>query len=131
VNHVQFVYAMMKKKPDNSADLADSANVAVLDYLLAHHTVIDPTLGVYEMILRSVKDDIRQMEPNFSTLPTPLQVLFQNVGMPAEQAKLAKPRMQTMMNIVKAMYDKGIPIVAGTGHGLPWVQCSSRIGIIC
>ncbi|HET7639554.1 MAG TPA: amidohydrolase family protein, partial [Ktedonobacteraceae bacterium] len=119
VNHIHFVYAMMKKMPDNSADLADSANVAVLDYLKAHHTVIDPTLGVYEMIFRSVKDDIRELEPNYNTLPTPLQVLFQNMGMPAEQAKLARPRMQTLMNLVKAMHDKDIPIVAGTDMGFP------------
>ena len=119
INHIHFVYAMMKKRPDNSADMADSANVAVLDYLKAHRTVIDPTIGVYEMIFRSVKDDIRELEPNFHTLPTPLQVLFQNVGMPDEQAKLAKPRMQTLMNLVKAMHDKGIPIVAGTDMGFP------------
>ena len=119
VNHIHFVYAMMKKRPDNSADLSDSANVAVLDYLKAHHTVIDPTLGVYEMIFRSLKDDIHELEPNFNTLPTPLQVLFQNMGMTAEQAKLARPRMQTLMHLVKAMHDRGIPIVAGTDMDFP------------
>ena len=119
VNHVHFVYAMMKKNPDKSADLRDTSNAALLDYLKAHHTVIDPTLGVYEMIFRSVKDDIREMEPNFNTLPTPLQVLFQNMGMPADQAKLAGPRMETMLHLVKAMHDKGIPIVAGTDMGFP------------
>ncbi|TMI83271.1 MAG: hypothetical protein E6H10_08180 [Bacteroidetes bacterium] len=110
---------MMKKNPDKSADLRDTSNAALLDYLKAHHTVIDPTLGVYEMIFRSVKDDIREMEPNFNTLPTPLQVLFQNMGMPADQAKLARPRMETMLHLVKAMHDKGIPIVAGTDMGFP------------
>jgi imidazolonepropionase-like amidohydrolase len=119
VNHAHFVYAMMKKNADKSADVRDSTNAALLDYLKEHHTVIDPTLGVYEMIFRSVKDDIREMEPNFNTLPTPLQVLFQNVGMPADQAKLTRPRMETMLNLVKAMHDKGIPIVAGTDMGFP------------
>src|SRR5262249_40092339 len=56
VNHVQYVYSMMKRKQDNSVDLQDSSNLAALDYLKGHHTVIDPTLGVYEMIFRSVKD---------------------------------------------------------------------------
>ena len=119
VNHAQYVYTMMKRKADNTVDLDDSSNVAVLDYLKAHHTVIDPTLGVYEMVYRSTADDIREMEPNYTTLPTPLQVLFQNVGMPPEQAKLARSRMQSLMNLVKAMHDKGIPIVAGTDMGFP------------
>jgi len=119
VNHVQYVYSMMKRKPDNSVDLQDSSNLAALVYLKEHHTVIDPTLGVYEMIFRSVKDDIQEMEPNFNALPMPLQVLFKNVGMSPDQAKLAKPRMEAMFNLVKAMHDKGIPIVAGTDMGFP------------
>lgn len=119
VNHVQFVYSMMKKNPDNSANLQDSANLAILNYLKVHHTVVDPTIGVYEMIYRSVKDDIRQIEPNYYTLPVPLQVLFQNIGMPPDQAKTFAPRLQTMMNLVKAMHDKGIIIVAGTDMGFP------------
>ena len=46
VNHMQYVYAMMKKKADKSIDLQDSANIAALDFLKAHNVVIDPTMGV-------------------------------------------------------------------------------------
>jgi imidazolonepropionase-like amidohydrolase len=119
VNHIQYVYAMMKRNKDNSVDLQDSASVAALDYLKAHHTVIDPTIGVYEMVFRSVKDDILEMEPNYYTLPIPLQALFKNMGMPPAQAELARPRMQSMMNLVKALHDKGITIIAGTDMGFP------------
>jgi len=119
VNHMQYVYAMMKKNKDNSVDLQDSASVAAFDYLKAHHTMIDVTIGVYEMIFRSVKDDILEMEPNYYTLPIPLQALFKNMGMPPAQAELARPRMQSLMKLVKALYDKGITIVAGTDMGFP------------
>jgi imidazolonepropionase-like amidohydrolase len=119
VNHIQYVYAMMKRNKDNSLDLQDSASVASLDYLKAHHVVIDPTIGVYEMVFRSVKDDILEMEPNYYTLPIPLQALFKNMGMPPAQAELARPRMQSMMNLIKALHDKGITIMAGTDMGFP------------
>ncbi len=119
VNHMQFVYAMMKKKPDRSVDLQDSANIAALDYLLRNNVVIDPTMGVYEMIFRSVKDNILDMEPNFYNLPEPLQSLFASTGMPPEQAKGQQPRFQSMLGLVKALYDKGIPVVAGTDMGFP------------
>jgi imidazolonepropionase-like amidohydrolase len=119
LNHMQYVYAMMKRNKDNSVDLQDSVSLAALDYLKAHHTVIDPTIGVYEMVFRSVKDDILEMEPNYYTLPIPLQALFKNMGMPPAQAELAKPRMQSMMNLIKALHDKGITIVAGTDMGFP------------
>jgi imidazolonepropionase-like amidohydrolase len=119
VNHMQYIYAMMKKKADKSVDLQDSSNQDVLSYLRIHNTVVDPTLGVFEMIFRSVKDNILDMEPNYYTLPVPLQALFTNMGMEPDQAKANKLRMQAMMNLVKALYDKGIPVVAGTDMGFP------------
>ena len=73
VNHMQYVSAMMKKMPDKSIDLQDTSNIAALDFLKVHNVVIDPTMGVFEMIFRSVKDNIYDMEPNFNTLPIPLQ----------------------------------------------------------
>ena len=119
INHLHFVTAMMKKNADNSINLEDSASVAVLDDLKLHHTVIDPTIGVFEMIFRSLKDDIKEMEPNFHTLPTSLQLLFANTGLPPEEAKAAAPRLQGLMNVIKALHEKGITIVAGTDMGFP------------
>jgi len=119
VNHMQYVYAMMKKNKDKSIDLQDSANVAALDFLKAHHTVIDPTMGVFEMVFRSVDDDILSMEPNYYTLPLPSQALFSSMGMPAKQAVLYKPLYRAMLSLVKALHDKGITIVAGTDMGFP------------
>ena len=71
------------------------------------------------MVFRSTSDDILEMEPNFYNLPAPLQVLFANTGLPPERALVVKPRMQAMMDIVKALHDKGITIVAGTDMGFP------------
>ncbi len=119
INHMQFVYAMMKKNKDKSVNLEDSTNMAAFEFLKAHNTVIDPTIGVYEMIFRSVDDDILKMEPNYYNLPAPLQSIFSNIGMPAAQAKTQEPTMQAMMNLVKALHDKGITIVAGTDMGFP------------
>ena len=119
VNHIQYVYAMMKKNMDKSIDLTDSGNIAALDFLYKHQTVIDPTMGVYEMIFRPVNEDIRIMEPNFYNLPLPLQILFANTGLPEAQAKASAPRFQSMLALVKALHTRGIPIIAGTDMGFP------------
>ena len=119
VNHIQYVYGAMKRNKDRSIDLLDSANVKILKFLKDHNTVIDPTMGVFEMIFRSVKDNILLMEPAFYSLPLPLQTLFKNTGMPAERAPLFIPMMKSMGNIIKAMHEKGITIVAGTDMGFP------------
>jgi imidazolonepropionase-like amidohydrolase len=110
---------MMKKNKDRSIDLQDSANIAALDFLKAHKTVIDPTLGVFEMIFRPVNENILLMEPNYYNLPVPLQSLFINMGMPEARAKVYKPVFESLLKMVKALHDKGITMVAGTDMGFP------------
>ena len=119
VNHVQYVYSIMKRNKDRSVNFDDSVSKAAIQFIKDHNTVIDPTLGVFEMNFRNVNDDITIMEPGFYTLPLPLQALFKNTGEdPAMAAKL-KPLYDSMVKIVKALYDAGIPIVAGTDQGFP------------
>ncbi|HVU54574.1 MAG TPA: amidohydrolase family protein [Puia sp.] len=119
VNHVQYVYSVMKTGKDRSVDVNDSANQRVFRFIKEHGTVLDPTVGVFEMVFRNTKDDITQMEPAFYSLPLPLQALFKNMGMPPATAPRFKPILESMSKIVKAMYDQGIPIVAGTDMGFP------------
>jgi len=119
VNHVQYVYSVMKMGKDRSVDVNDSANQRVFRFIKEHGTVLDPTVGVFEMVFRNTKDDITRMEPAFHSLPLPLQALFSNMGMPPANADRFKPILESMSRIVKAMHDQGIPIVAGTDMGFP------------
>lgn len=119
INHMQYVYAMMKKNKDRSIDMQDSASMAALEFLKTHHTVVDATVGVYEMVFRPVNEDILIMEPNYYNLPVPLQQLFTTMGMPAEQAKQNKPRFESLLALVKILHDNGIIVVAGTDMGFP------------
>jgi Amidohydrolase family len=119
VNHVQYVYSIMKRNKDRSINFEDSVSIAAINFIKQHHVVIDPTLGVFEMSFRSVKDDITIMEPGFYSLPLPLQALFKNTGQQPDRAKLFKPLFESMVKIVKLLYDAGVPVVAGTDQGFP------------
>ena len=119
VNHIQYVYSVMKKNADRSVNLNDSTNKAILNFLRDHQVVIDPTIGVFEMTFRSTKDAITDMEPAFYSLPLPLQALFKNMGMPANEAKMYAPVYLAMKNLVKALLDNGVMVVAGTDMGFP------------
>jgi imidazolonepropionase-like amidohydrolase len=119
VNHVQYVYSAMTKNDSKGVDVTDSANQRVFRFIREHGTVLDPTVGVFEMVFRNTKDDITRMEPAFYSLPLPLQALFRNMGMPPASAVRYKPVLESMGKIVKAMHDLGIPIVAGTDMGFP------------
>jgi len=119
VNHVQYVYSIMKRNKDRSINFDDSISKAAIKFVKDHHVVIDPTIGVFEMSFRSVKEDITIMEPGFFTLPLPLQALFQNTGQDPANAARFKPLYESMVKIVKVLYDAGVPIVAGTDQGFP------------
>ncbi|HEY2580385.1 MAG TPA: amidohydrolase family protein [Mucilaginibacter sp.] len=119
VNHVQYVYSIMKRNKDRSLNFEDSTSIAAIKFIKQHNVVIDPTIGVFEMSFRSVKEDITIMEPGFYTLPLPLQALFKNTGQDPAGAEKFKPLYQSMVKLVKVLYDAGVSIVAGTDQGFP------------
>jgi imidazolonepropionase-like amidohydrolase len=129
VNHMQYVYAMMKRNKDKSINFEDSTSVAAIKFLKDHHTVIDPTLGVYEMAYRNVKDDITKLEPAFYTLPLPLQTQFKTYGEDSASAARMEPMLKGMKAILKKLYDAGVPIVAGTDMGFPGFSVARELEI--
>ena len=91
-----------------------------MSFIKNHHVVIDPTLGVFELAFRSVKDSITVIEPNFSTLPGPLQYLFINTGMSDDKDIVwAKTTLNNFKEVVAELYKDSITIVAGTDMGFP------------
>jgi len=120
VNHIQYVTDRLKiDKKSKTFDFSDSANLYLLSFLKQHRTVIDPTLGVYEMIFRSFKEPMTDIEPAYASLPAPLQNLFINMGMPDARALSMKPYMARLEQAVEALQKAGVPLVAGTDQGLP------------
>ncbi|NVM62055.1 hypothetical protein FHW88_000331 [Mucilaginibacter sp. SG538B] len=119
VNHVQYVYSIMKRDKDRSVIFDDSVSIAAIKFIKDHHVVIDPTIGVFELAFRNVKDDITKLEPNYYTLPLPLQALFKNMGEEPEKAAKLKPLYESMKKTVKVLHDAGVTIVAGTDMGFP------------
>ncbi|MFD0792815.1 amidohydrolase family protein [Mucilaginibacter litoreus] len=119
VNHLQYVYSLMKRNADRSINFDDSVSKVAIQFVKDHHTVIDPTVGVYDLSLRDVKSDITKMEPAFYTLPLPLQTQFANTGEDSATHARFLPMLNSLKTLVKKLYDEGVPIVAGTDMGFP------------
>ena len=127
VNHLMYVLRALKRNPDRSLILNDTTAARVFAFLKAHHTVIDPTVGVFEMGFRSTKDNIMTIEPDFARLPQPLQALFVNMGQEPADAAKAAPFFASFPQLVKALYDYGIPVVAGTDMGFPGTSLAREL----
>lgn len=119
INHIQYVSQLIKKGKEGIVNWNDSSNQAVFQFLKEHKTVIDPTIGVFEMIFKSVDDDIHTLEPRFEELPVASQEIFKHIGMPDKQSKLYANHFVNMKKLVKVLFDQGIPVIAGTDMGFP------------
>ncbi|UOQ53674.1 amidohydrolase family protein [Hymenobacter cellulosivorans] len=119
VNHLPYVGSVLKRNADRSYNFTDTASLRAFRFLKAHRTVIDPTLGVYEIMGRSTQDDITTLEPAFAKLPQPLQALFTSMGGDPKDAAQFRPQFLSLVQLVKVLYDQGITIVAGTDMGFP------------
>jgi imidazolonepropionase-like amidohydrolase len=77
-----------------------------------HHTVVDPTLAWGELLGHAKDTPIESFEPGFAKAPYTLRSV---IGTAFGQGA----RLTESLNLVRALYDAGIPIVAGTDKAVP------------
>jgi imidazolonepropionase-like amidohydrolase len=79
------------------------------------------------MMFRSTKGDITAIEPSYAKLPQALQSLYVHMGMEPDKAAKAAPFFASGLRLVKALYDHGIPIVAGTDMVFPGTSLAREL----
>lgn len=88
-----------------------------LRFLRARNTVVDPTVNLYESSLtgrRGAPDPA--VTAIFDRLPPLVQRMAEAKGLAQNQAEIERNArsFRTMLGLVKAMHDAGIPLVAGS-----------------
>lgn len=104
---------------EHGAEIHPESNEAkeFIQFLKEHRTVVDPTLGVFE---RSYVDRpgvmANGLAPVADRLPPQVRRGFLGGGLPASGGLDQRYRdsFQQMLKMTKALYDAGVPIVAGT-----------------
>src|SRR5262245_20067674 len=96
-------------------------------FLKQHGTVIDPTLSWNELLGRSAGTPIASFIPRVEHVAPPLRRLLDSAnGGPLTPAQ-AHDRIARSLQIVKALHDAGVPIVAGTDKGVPGFSLAREI----
>jgi imidazolonepropionase-like amidohydrolase len=90
-----------------------------LQFLKAHNTVIDPTLTVFEMFMRTGKRPFESLEPGVAKVAPALSTQLRNVGPGPAGAELGEARFAVSLKAVAALHRAGIPIVVGTDQTVP------------
>ncbi len=91
---------------------------ATIALLAKHRTVIDPTLPWNEILGHAPETTLESFEPGFAHAPPALLANYRSVKNDTDAAT-ARRRVRESQAMVKALFEAGVPIVAGTDGGLP------------
>lgn len=89
----------------------------LIEVLKDHHTILDPTVALFESSMNTVPLD--QIEPGVDHVAPQLREALDNPPTPSDKAALMTARWQGMLATLRTLHAAGIPMVAGTDQAIP------------
>jgi imidazolonepropionase-like amidohydrolase len=119
INHLNYVSRLMRAPGSTGAIDFNSPEVKkAIQFLLEHHTVVDPTASWGEMAGHSKDMDVTTFEPGILKAPYTLSTKYLAMGVPATDSTRVHAREAENLAVIGALYKAGVPIVAGSDTGL-------------
>ena len=133
INHIHYITDLlmpkdidMKKlsRPERlkvmaSIDINSPEGKKAVDFFVQHHTVIDPTVALFELQFRPASEPATKTEPGIARVAPELQEPLSSGGMPAETAPIGQQVLQRTLAVIGALHKAGVPIVVGTDQTVP------------
>ena len=107
----------MKATADINLDSPEATKA--LAFLKDHHTVVDPTLALFELFGATTAKPPASFEPGVEKIAPELAQALTDVGPPSERSEVGDKVFSKSLAIVGALHHAGIPIVAGTDQAVP------------
>ena len=118
INHLQFVTRPMQGADGaGPVDLNSERARALIALLAARQIVVDPTDGWGEMAGHPRTIHAVSFEPGLAGAPFVLASKFEALGGATDEGKF-RARMALNGRVIKALFDAGVPLVAGSDTGL-------------
>ena len=131
ISHIPYIMQMIvptfpagtkrlaRLKAFTEIDLDSAETKKQIDFLKEHHTVVDPTLVIYEMGTANTSKPFSSFEPGAAKVaPELAQALF-DVGPPGENAELTQKVFDKSVALVGKLHAAGVPVVVGTDQTVP------------
>jgi imidazolonepropionase-like amidohydrolase len=131
INHIDYILAMMQsplpadaKRIDRrravaEIDLNSARAQKAIDFLKSHHTVIDPTLSIFELETASAAKPAASFEPGVEKVAPELAQQFLNVAPAGGDTDLTRKIFAKALAAVGALHRAGVTIVTGTDQAVP------------
>jgi imidazolonepropionase-like amidohydrolase len=127
INHIYYLTALMADPKTGTIHPESEQVKNVIKVLLEHHTVIDPTVALFEILSHPANTPLTSFEPGFPKIAPELKEGLQTMGAPAAAAEQSSKRFQTLLDTVRILHQAGIPIVAGTDQAVPGYSVDREI----
>jgi len=131
INHVTYIADLMhpplppdakrveRLKAVAGIDLNSAEAQKALAFLKEHHTVVDPTVALYELYTATTAKPTASFEPGARKVAPELAEQLTDVGPPSEISDLREKMFEKFVAIVGALHKAGIPVMAGTDQSVP------------
>jgi len=133
INHIDFIAAMMKldgkpaEKPTRMQRMQATAALELnspkareaVEFLKAHHTVVDPTLALMELFTAAPNHPVETFEPGVKKIAPELAAQFTDSGDSPEMIEAGRKVFSKYLEIIGALHRAGVPVVAGTDQAVP------------
>jgi imidazolonepropionase-like amidohydrolase len=131
INHISFIADIMhapfaadmsrldKMKAAANLDLDSPESHKALSFLTEHHTVVDPTMALFEFFTATTAKPPASFEPGLAKIAPELAEQLTDVAPPSDRSDIGEKLFEKELAIVGALHKEGIPIVAGTDQTVP------------
>ncbi len=120
VNHISFIQQMMRDRSDTMPLTMDMPEAQkAITFLVENHTVVDPTIALYELNAHPADQPVSAFEPGVDKVAPELRQSLTHTGAaPADTAR-RRAQFELQLQIIGALHKAGVPIVAGTDLTVP------------
>jgi len=127
INHIMYLTAVMVDGKSGTVSADSPQTRKVIQLLLEHHTVVDPTLALLEIITHSTDKPISAFEPGILRVAPELREGLETMGVPPQASEQSAARFRSLMATVRVLHEAGVPIVAGTDQAVPGFSLDREI----
>ena len=131
INHITYIADIMRPELPANATREDRRKAAAnldldapegkkaLAFLKDHHTVVDPTMALFELFTATTTKPVASFEPGVNKVPVELAQPLTDVAPPTEDSEIRDKIFRKHLQIVGLLHRAGIPVVAGTDQAVP------------
>jgi len=127
INHIFYLTSVMVDPASKVLDPESPRAKSVIKLLLQHHTVVDPTIALMELLAHSTDTPVSTFEPGIVKVAPELREALETMGTEPARAKDAEARFRTRLQTIGVLHQAGVPIVAGTDQSVPGYSLDREI----